>query len=125
MVVHEHGRVIAFYSLSPTGVAPNIMPRAIRTGQPPDPVPCILLGQFAVDLAWAGHGIGSGLLKHAYDRSLAAARLAGGRALMVNAIDDDAAQYWRRRGFAPSKDNPHILFRSMADIDLARTKAQL
>jgi hypothetical protein len=42
--------------------------------------------------------------------------LIGGRALVVNAIDDEAAQYWRRRGFLPSKDDPLILFRSLSDI---------
>ncbi len=35
---------------------------------------------------------------------------------MVNAIDEDAAQFWKRRGFLMSKDDPLILFRSIADI---------
>jgi hypothetical protein len=35
---------------------------------------------------------------------------------MVNAIDEEAAQYWRRRGFLPSKDDPLVLFRSLSDI---------
>jgi hypothetical protein len=35
---------------------------------------------------------------------------------MVNAIDDDAAAFWRRRGFMPSRDDPLILFRSIAAI---------
>ncbi|WP_233560110.1 GNAT family N-acetyltransferase [Oleomonas cavernae] len=93
-----------------------MMPRAIRTGQPPDPVPCLLLGQLATDHAWLGQGIGTGLLKHALTRCVAAAGLIGGRALVVNAVDGEAADFWRRRGFLPSKDDPMILFRSMADI---------
>ena len=35
---------------------------------------------------------------------------------MVNAIDPDAASFWQRRGFLPSKDDPLVLFRSIADI---------
>ncbi len=35
---------------------------------------------------------------------------------MVNAIDEDAALFWSRRGFIPSKDDPMTLFRSIADI---------
>ena len=42
--------------------------------------------------------------------------LIGGRALIVNAIDDEAAGFWRRRGFLPSKDDALVLFRSIADI---------
>jgi GNAT superfamily N-acetyltransferase len=116
IVVHEAGRVVGYYGLSPTAIVPAALPRSIRTGQPPNPVPALLLGQLAVDQAWAGRGIASGLLKHAFARCLQAAALIGGRALMVNAIDAEAAQFWRRRGFLPSRDDPLILFRSIADI---------
>ncbi|MFK4808800.1 GNAT family N-acetyltransferase [Devosia sp. ZW T5_3] len=75
------------------------MPRSIRTGQPPDPVPCLLLGQLATDTAWAGRGIGTGLVKHALTRCVEASGLIGGRALVVNAIDPETAAFWTRRGF--------------------------
>lgn len=116
IVVHEDGRVVGFYGLSPTAIVPGTMPRSIRSGQPPSPVPCLLLGQLATDLAWAGRGIGTGLLKHALRRSVDGAQLIGGRALVVNALDDNAASFWRRRGFVPAKDDPLVLFRSMSDI---------
>jgi GNAT superfamily N-acetyltransferase len=116
LVVHEAQRVVGYYGLAPTGIVPSAMPRSIRTGQPPDPVPCLLLGQLATDRNWVGKGIGSGLLKHALQRCVTAAGLIGGRALIVNAVDSDAAAFWRRRGFLASKDDPLILFRSIADI---------
>lgn len=116
LVVHDAGRVVGYYGLAPTAVVPAILPRSIRTGQPPDPIPCLLLGQLATDTAWAGRGIGTGLVKHALQRCVQAAALVGGRALMVNAIDDEAARFWRRRGFMPSRDDPLVLFRSIADI---------
>ena len=116
MVVHAQGRVIGYYGLAPTSVVPAQLPRSIRTGQPPDPVPCLLLGQLATDQAWAGKGIGSGLLKHALQRCITASRLIGGRALVVNAVDNDAAQFWTRWGFLASRDDPSTLFRSIADI---------
>jgi GNAT superfamily N-acetyltransferase len=116
IVVHEANRVIGFYGLAPTAVVPSTLPRSIRTRQPPDPVPCLLLGQLATDLNWIGKGVGTGLLKHALQRCVAAAQLVGGRALLVNAVDADAADFWRRRGFIPSKDDPLLLLRSIADI---------
>lgn len=116
LVVHEAGRVVGYYGLAPTAVVPSVLPRSIRTGQPPDPVPCLLLGQIATDTAWAGRGIGTGLVKHALQRCVRAAGLIGGRALMVNAVDDEAARFWQRRGFIPTKDDPLVLFRSIADI---------
>lgn len=123
IVVHEHNRVVGYYGLAPTAVVPAVLPRSIRTGQPPEPVPCLLLGQLATDLAWKGQGVGTGLLQHALQRCVAAARLIGGRALVVNAVDPDAADFWRRRGFLPSKDDPLVLFRSMADIAASLERA--
>lgn len=116
IVVHEMNRVVGYYGLAPTAIVPSRAPRSIRTGQPPDPVPCLLLGQLATDQNWIGKGIGTGLLKHALQRCVAALSLIGGRALIVNAVDVEAAAFWARRGFLPSKDDPLILFRSIADI---------
>jgi GNAT superfamily N-acetyltransferase len=116
MVVHDAGRVVGYYGLAPTAIVPSALPRAIRTGQPPDPVPCLLLAQLAVDQGWNGKGVGTGLVKHALMRCVEAARLIGGRALIVNAVDEEAAAFWRRRGFIPSRDDPLVLFRSIADI---------
>jgi predicted N-acetyltransferase YhbS len=125
MVVHEGGRVVGYYGLAPTASVPGAMPRSIRTGQPPNPVPCLLLGQLAVDQAWCGRGIGTGLLRHALIRSVAGAQLIGGRALVVTAFDQEAAMFWRRRGFIPSKDDPLILFRSIPDIAASLAAAGL
>jgi GNAT superfamily N-acetyltransferase len=124
MVVHKEARVVAYYGLAPTAVVPNVLPRSIRTGQPPDPVPCLLLGQLATDIGWTGHGIGTGLLKHALERCVTAAALVGGRALVVNAVDDEASAFWRRRGFIPSRDDPLVLFRSIADIAASLAEAR-
>jgi GNAT superfamily N-acetyltransferase len=123
LVVHEAGRVVGYYGLAPTAVVPSVLPRSIRTGQPPDPVPCLLLGQLATDTEWAGRGIGTGLVKHALQRCVQAAALIGGRALMVNAVDEAAAEFWRRRGFTPSKDDSLVLFRSIADIAASLAQA--
>jgi len=116
MVVHEGGRVVGYYGLAPTAIAPEILPRSIRTGQAPDPVPCFLLGQLATDLAWSGRGVGTGLLQHALVRCIQASELVGGRAVVVNAVDAEAAAYWTKQEFLASRDNPLVLFRKLGDI---------
>ena len=70
----------------------------------------------ATDAGWHGRGIGTGLLKHALERCVQASALIGGRALVVGAVDAEAAAFWRRRGFVPSRDDPFVLFRPIADI---------
>lgn len=116
MVVHQADRVLGYYGLAPTAVVPSSLPRSIRTAHPPDPVPCLLLGQLATDSRWTGKGIGNGLLRHALERCIEGARLVGGRALLVNAVDTDASDFWLRKGFIASKDDPLVRFRSISDI---------
>ncbi len=65
-----------------------------------------------------------GPVKHALQRCVQAASLIGGRALMVNAVDNEAAQFWQRRGFLPTRDDPLVLFRSMAAIAASLADAQ-
>lgn len=117
VVVCDGLRVVGYYGLAPTGVEPPFVPRSVRTGQPPTPVPCLLLGQLAVDLTYSGHGIGTGLLAHALERTVLSARLTGGRALVVRAIDEAAIAFWRRHGFLGSASDPFLLFRSLPDIE--------
>lgn len=116
MVVHEAGRVVGYYGLAPTAVEATSSPRRMHTGRSPDPIPCLLLGQLATDRRQAGQGVGSGLLAHALERCINGAALIGGRAVLVNAIDDEAAAFWRRRAFAPFASDPYRLFRTIADV---------
>jgi GNAT superfamily N-acetyltransferase len=123
MVVHDRQRVVGFYGLAPTAVVPNAFPRAVRTGQPPDPIPCLLLGQLATDSAYTGRGIGSGLLRHALTRAVEGARLVGGRALLVRAVDEAARAFWLAHGFLRTVDDALLLFRSMADLSASLAAA--
>lgn len=119
MVVQSDSRVVAYYGLAPTAITPSALPRSIRTGQPPDPIPCLLLGQLATDRRWIGRGIGTGLVRHALERCVQVSGLIGGRALLVRAIDDEAQRFWLRRGFIASPGDPLMLFRSLQDIALS------
>ncbi len=124
MVVHDEGRVVAYYGLAPTAVEPRLVPRRIRTGQPPNPLPCLLLGQLAVDERYKGRGLGVAMVAHALERTAQSADLTGGRAVLVNAVDEEAARFWRSRGFVPSPSDPFQLFRSLPDIRASLTAAR-
>lgn len=118
LVVHEGGTVVGYYGIAPTVLQANAAPRAIRTGRPPDPIPCLLIGQLAVDARHGGRGIGSALVKDALNRCVAGAEIVGGRAVVVRAIDAEAESYWQSWGFIPARDNASVLMRSMQDIRL-------
>lgn len=119
MVVQSDGQVIGYYGLAPTSIAPTALPRSLRTGRPPDPIPCLLLGQLATDRHWSGRGIGTGLLRHALERCAQVAGLVGGRALLVRAIDGEAREFWFKHGFLPTNDDVMVLARSLQDIAIS------
>ncbi|TBC54618.1 N-acetyltransferase [Rhizobium leguminosarum] len=115
-VICDGDAVVGYYGLAPTVIAPNVVTRKVRSGQPPDPIPCLLIGQLAVDQRYGGRGIGTALVRDAFQRCSAGADLVGGRAIVVRAIDEEAELYWQNWGFIPSRDNPSILVRSLNDI---------
>lgn len=92
------GRVAAFCSLAPASVVHAQLTRSLRNNAP-DPVPMILLGRLAVDVAYAGKGIGSHLLLDAFRRASAAAAQIGGRGMITHPIDEQAASFYLRWKF--------------------------
>jgi predicted N-acetyltransferase YhbS len=70
----------------------------------------MLLARLAVSVDWQGKRIGAGLLKDAMLRTLAAADIAGIRALAVHAKDDNAVAFYRHFDFAQSPTDPFHLF---------------
>ena len=97
----EGSYVIAYACLSAGAIVLAEVPGALRRNMP-DPLPVVVLGRLAVDLRQQGQGLGSALVADALRRSVAARRLVGARALLVHAIDEQAAAFYRSLGFRPS-----------------------
>ena len=88
------------------------MPGAIRRNAP-DPIPVILIGRLAVDTRFAGRGLGYSLLRDALTKGLEAAHLVGSRALVVDALDDEAVGFYAKFGFAPMPGSARALYITM------------
>jgi GNAT superfamily N-acetyltransferase len=101
-VATTHRRiVVGYYSLAASQILHAEAPARLQRGAPRHPVPVVLLARLAVDRAWQGQGLGSGLLKDAILRVLAAAEGVGVRALLVHAKDEAARAFYERYDFAP------------------------
>jgi GNAT superfamily N-acetyltransferase len=94
----DAGHVVAYYTLAYGSVVRTEVPKKIRHGLP-NPVPVMVLGRLAVDLHHKGKGLGAALLREAIQRTLQAAEIAGLRALIVHAIDDEAVSFYAKYGF--------------------------
>ena len=86
----------------------------------PEPIPVILLGQLAVDTDYQGRGLGSDLLIDAAKRVLTAAVVVGARAIVVQALDEDAKVFYGQFGFLPFSDRePLMLILRIAELRAA------
>jgi GNAT superfamily N-acetyltransferase len=114
--------VVGYYSLAVGEVAYDGAPARLSKGLARHPVPIMLLARLAVRLGFQGRGVGAGLLKDATRRTLQAAEIAGIRALVVHAKDEDACRFYDHFGFAPSLTDPLHLYLLMTEIARAATK---
>lgn len=77
----------------------------------------MILARWAVDKQEQKQGIGKGLLKEALLKTLAAAEIAGLRAIVVDAINDEMAEYYKGIGFVECPVGPRKL---LMDIEVIR-----
>ena len=82
----------------------------------PDPIPVVLLGRLAVAESHHGKGIGRALFQDAARRVLNASDAIGIRGLVVHALSDAAATFYRRVGFDASPLDPMILMITLTDL---------
>jgi GNAT superfamily N-acetyltransferase len=108
--------VIGFYTLTVGQVAhAEAAPRLVK-GLPRYPIPIVLLARLAVKTSWQDRGVGAALLQDAMRRTLEAAGIAGIRALVVHAKDDNACRFYEHFDFAPSPSDPLHLYLLIKDI---------
>ena len=108
--------VLAYYSLAVGAVERADAPRRIGMGLARHPIPVMLLARLAVDRTGQGGGLGKALVKDALLRTAAVADVAGIRALLVHAKDDEAQAWYEALEFEPSPTEPRHLFLLMKGL---------
>lgn len=114
-VVCEGQRVLAYYALASSAVAPDRATGRLRRNMP-DPIPVVVLGRLAIDQSLQGSGIGRALVRDACLRVVAAADVIGIRGLIVHALSPQAKAFYERVGFEPSPLDPMTLMATLADL---------
>lgn len=108
-VVCEDKTVLAYYALSVGSIEHKFAPGSIRRNMP-EAIPVMVLGRLAVDTRYAGKNIGAALVHDAILRTLRVAGEVGVRALLVHALHESAAEFYKKLGFIHSPFDPLVLF---------------
>jgi predicted N-acetyltransferase YhbS len=106
-VAASDGQIAGFYTLSPAQVDLSALPEKLKKKLPRVPLPCYRLGRLAVDIEFQGKGIGADLLLDAL--LLAANSEIPAYAMIVDAKDESAAEFYRRFGFISLQEKAETL----------------
>ncbi len=106
----DPARILGYYSLSAAQLLLTDLQEADRKRLPAYPVPAIRMGRLAVSASEQGKGHGDYLLAHAVARSLGLREQLGVRVLLVDALHEKAARFYRAYGFREATANSHTLY---------------
>jgi predicted GNAT family N-acyltransferase len=117
-VMAEGRKVIGYYTLSSYTIDAGELPDAVVRHLPHYPkLPAILIGRLARDKRYAGQGVGEKLLVDALQRSLAHTSEVGAVAVVVEAENEKARQFYLSYGFILFPDHQNKLFLPMRTIE--------
>jgi ribosomal protein S18 acetylase RimI-like enzyme len=103
--------VVGFYSLSSLSLSLESLPEAVARKLPRyDAIPAALIGRLARDERVRGQGVGELLLADAIRRILGAGRSIAVFAIVVDAKDERAVDFYRTFGFQAFPSRPKRLF---------------
>lgn len=108
-------RVVAYFTLAAHRVQRAHVAKRVGRGSPAE-IPAVLLARLALNTSLHGEGLGGELLWDALTRAVAAGTIAAARLVVVDAIDDNAAEFYRHHGFVPNPDDAHHLVQKLSDI---------
>ncbi|MGH2853634.1 MAG: histone acetyltransferase [Solirubrobacteraceae bacterium] len=112
-VLCRGARVVGYYALAMSAVGHENAPSRLRRGMP-DPVPVVLLARLALNDSEHGHSLGGHLLVDALSRCVRGGNEFGARAIVVDAISPEAADFYRHFGFRDLDERR--LWRRLTDI---------
>jgi GNAT superfamily N-acetyltransferase len=121
--IDDPQKILGCYSLSPTALAYAQTPEVIRRGLARHEVPAFRLGRLAVDRSMQGQGLGGLLLLAAGRRCLRAAAEVGGVALLIDAKNDQVADWYASWGAIRLADSPLSLVLPLATVAAALAAA--
>jgi predicted N-acetyltransferase YhbS len=114
-VVCDSGRVIAYYALASSAVSVAATSGRFRRNMP-DPIPVVVLARLAVAQSHQRKGIGRALFQDAARRVVYAADAIGIRGMLVHALSEEAAAFYRGLGLSPSPLDPITLMVTVASL---------
>lgn len=115
VAVTDEQRIAGYYTLASASLLLTDLPSNISKKLPRYPsVPTVRMGRLAVNQDFKGQGLGGALLADALERAIRSEIAAF--ALMVDAKDSRAVDFYQHHGFIALPDSPFTLFLPLATV---------
>jgi len=103
----ETNLIKGYYTLSNNSIPLKLVPNDIQKKLPRsyESIPTTLLGRLAIDNKFQGQGIGKLILVDALKRSYEISKTIGSLAVIVDPIDQDAENFYKKYGFIKLPDS--------------------
>ena len=103
-------KIVGYFTLCAYGLAPGTIPEAARKHLPRYPVvSATLIGGLAISIDVRGRGLGSALFAKALQKAYENAAVVGSSMVVVDAIDEQAASFYRAHGFIKLPDSMRLI----------------
>lgn len=118
--VENSKEIAGYYCTSASSIEFANIPDSLNQKLPKYPAPVMLIGQLAVDKKMQGKGLGKVLLMHALSRGVRISSEMGIFAVRVDAMDEEAKDFYLKYGFIPLKDAESSLILPIKTIIASR-----
>jgi len=110
------GQVAGYYSISMAELKQESLPENYRKGLPRYPIPVMRIGKLAVDRSMQGRRLGETLLVDAFNRVIRLSDDIGVFGVIVDALNEQAKEFYLKYCFIPLERNELSLFISITKI---------
>lgn len=115
-VLLDKARALGFYTVSMAQIEFKALPRPTQEKLPRYPVPAVRIGRLAIDHSAQGQGLGEFLLMDALTRCVRVSEEIAVLAVIVDAKNDQAKDFYLKYGFIPLEDKELSLFLPLSTI---------
>jgi GNAT superfamily N-acetyltransferase len=115
----REGVIAGFFTLSAHMLELTGLPDSILKGRARLPIPATLLGRFAIDRNFEGHGLGRALLSYALREAYRSSQIVAAAFVVLDVADDASAHataLYRKCGFVSLPSNPKRRLLPMDEI---------
>ena len=116
VAIDDDAQVRGFYYLSSTSIGFDRVDTVLAKRLLRYPLPCVVVGRFAVDQATQGQGVGKVLLAHALKQVLKVTQIIGVNFVVIPAKDQKAMEFYQWFGFISLTSNPLTLIYPVNEI---------